>query len=452
MTVLEKILLSLFITSTSYTVVYCCALVITNQVFKWKTYIQFISISTSICSTIIFVDLHFHSPLSMTLKTIGILCVMFVLTKFLFRSGIIITFISTVISFVCLAVGNGFAHILIQNFNVGYGQAKQSFFWLVLTQVVIFLSTAAMIYLIYVFKLFNKLPSQVKAKSIINLSIYLVLTVASIILNFAVFVDKTYRPTQMLPFYLNSVVMILLLIVSIYNTMTFLKLERTTEELQYQIFSNTALQELLDKIRSFKHNYNNFISILDGYSKLDKLSSIKQFIQESTQEIIKTNLYEALVSSNIGDPGLFGLLLNKMNYALDKNISFNLSNPHKDVLDLSVLNVRITHLTEIIGILLDNAIESAAESKYKMVDFAINNHHHYVSLTIRNTSPQRPDMNLIFQKGASSKGENRGLGLWIVNERINKYKHVSLNTSYIEPYFTQELIIEKEFAHKKNAG
>ena len=47
----------------------------------------------------------------------------------------------------------------------------------------------------------------------------------------------------------------------------------------------------------------------------------------------------------------------------------------------------------------------------------------------------------IFDKGKSSKGENRGLGLYEVKRLLSRYKNSTLNTYTEDCYFCQKLSI-----------
>ena len=51
------------------------------------------------------------------------------------------------------------------------------------------------------------------------------------------------------------------------------------------------------------------------------------------------------------------------------------------------------------------------------------------------------DTEQIYTKGVSSKGENRGLGLWEVRRFISKAKNLNLYTTKDSTYFTQQLEI-----------
>jgi two-component system sensor histidine kinase AgrC len=64
-----------------------------------------------------------------------------------------------------------------------------------------------------------------------------------------------------------------------------------------------------------------------------------------------------------------------------------------------------------------------------------------ISFTIENTVKEMPDINKIFQKSYSTKGDNRGMGLWIIKNIIRKNKNIILNTYCKDNKFIQELIV-----------
>lgn len=104
----------------------------------------------------------------------------------------------------------------------------------------------------------------------------------------------------------------------------------------------------------------------------------------------------------------------------------------------------ITNLPEYFGILLDNSIEAAEECEEKIInvsfrkDLSVNRQ----LLVIENTYKNKDiDTIKIFKKAYSTKKNNTGLGLWEVNQILNKHKDLSLFTSKNNTYFSQQLEI-----------
>ena len=82
------------------------------------------------------------------------------------------------------------------------------------------------------------------------------------------------------------------------------------------------------------------------------------------------------------------------------------------------------HMVEILGTLLDNAIQDMIATKQK--EFLYIEVKYEEGIIIRVANPHKkiknPEMRLMFEKGYSTKGEGRGIGLYNVRELVKKYK------------------------------
>ena len=67
-----------------------------------------------------------------------------------------------------------------------------------------------------------------------------------------------------------------------------------------------------------------------------------------------------------------------------------------------------------------------------------------VVITLMNTfEVDEVDINIIEKNGYSTKGENRGLGLYNVKEILKKYRSVLKSTSVQDGFFVQSLVLQK---------
>ena len=111
------------------------------------------------------------------------------------------------------------------------------------------------------------------------------------------------------------------------------------------------------------------------------------------------------------------------------------------------MNIEIYKFTRILGILIDNAIESASECNNKIVSVEMFNNLNSSSQTIivRNTYANKDvDIYKINEKGYTTKTDNskpHGLGLWEVRQIIKKAKNIDLITTKDEDYFVQRLAL-----------
>ena len=114
------------------------------------------------------------------------------------------------------------------------------------------------------------------------------------------------------------------------------------------------------------------------------------------------------------------------------------------LLDLQQLNMKIYEFARILGILLDNAIEAAENSKEKLINVSFRqdskNHRNIISIE---NSYSNKDVNTeaIFNKGFTEKENHSGIGLWEVRKIISKNNNVNLFTTKTDDFFKQQLEI-----------
>ena len=126
---------------------------------------------------------------------------------------------------------------------------------------------------------------------------------------------------------------------------------------------------------------------------------------------------------NIEDPSVAALLIGKYARAAELDIKFSLKNGSR--LSRSDISLPSNDLVTIIGNLLDNAMDSmnATDSAVKELSVGIFTQPHAMLISTDDTGSGITEENLrhIFENGYSTKGENRGTGLYVVNNLIKKY-------------------------------
>jgi two-component system sensor histidine kinase AgrC len=200
---------------------------------------------------------------------------------------------------------------------------------------------------------------------------------------------------------------------------------------------NTILEENIQKMTRFKHNYDNTLASITGYVYCNNLSGLRDFLAELQFEHKDVDFKKYGALSSLRHHGLIGLILSKMDYAKKQNISFDI----QTFGSFSHLRMKPHHICEIIGILLDNAIEGVLETSMRKVCFHISSTSTENHFQISNTIQKLHDPSKIFKEGFSSKGEKRGNGLGIAHKIISSYPNATLNTFIKDNTFTQELVI-----------
>ena len=226
----------------------------------------------------------------------------------------------------------------------------------------------------------------------------------------------------------------------LYNTKKGFELVTAEQELVTQKTYNKTLQNLVDGLRTFKHDYNNTLQTMYGYIQLDNMTALREFFEQILDESRAITALDKLNPDLFKNPSLFGLITAKYEYARQNNVNINFEMYGK----LENANMQIYDLTRTLGIFLDNAIEASAGSDKKKVNFMVCERKGKVIIEIINSySETGLKIENISDKGISSKGENRGLGLYKVKEILKKYPAVRHETTASNGMFMQRLTISK---------
>ena len=206
--------------------------------------------------------------------------------------------------------------------------------------------------------------------------------------------------------------------------------------------TNERLEAVVEGLRRFKHNYDNTLASIEGFAHGDDLSGLKAYLAEIIAEKSKNEAVNYFKLNFLDNPALTGLIISKMIYAEKREVSFVL----KVRTDAAGIAIKQSHLCEILGILLDNAIEAAAESDGRKINLRMDESEDAFVFVIENTADATPEQPSLLGNGWTTKGEEHGYGLKIVNGILAGYENIVLNTTINEHSFLQELIVLKSSA------
>jgi len=249
------------------------------------------------------------------------------------------------------------------------------------------------------------------------------------------------KPLEMETIIISLISMLAIVVLSIFNSQKRYNLIISEKNLEKEKNYNVMLESLVDSLRTFKHDYNNTLSTLYGYVQLGDMESLKRMFKEILEESRQISSLDKLNPNLIKDPNIFGILTAKYQECIKKNIIMNI----EIYAEIEEIDIKMYDLTRILGIFLDNAIEAAAGSQERKINLTINERNNQLIIEISNTykEGQIETIEKLFEKGISSKGKNRGLGLYKVKEIIKKYSGVELKTTKNTKIFMQKLIIQK---------
>ena len=201
------------------------------------------------------------------------------------------------------------------------------------------------------------------------------------------------------------------------------------------------IEELYKEVRSFRHDYTNLLTSLRLGIEEEDMEQIKEVydsVLKDSSEKLQDNKYDLGRLVNIRDRALKSLLAGKFLKARDKNIVFNVEVPE----EIQVEGMSLLDFLTIVSILCDNAIEVSAEASQPHVSIAFLKNGAQETFIIENSIKEEGiDISEIFSFGASSKGEERGVGLYTVMKIVESHPNTSLNTICQNQVFRQVLTI-----------
>ncbi len=212
---------------------------------------------------------------------------------------------------------------------------------------------------------------------------------------------------------------------------------------EYNILFNyvQAFENWIDDEQMYRHELKNNLSIIRNMTKNKKIiAKIDEMLKFSI--IIDEKAIEDL--KNIPKGGLKGLLYYKVALAKNKKVKMIIEVSPKVSSSLKKIPEKhLRQLSIVLGIYLDNALESAEESKGKQVTIEVYEINKIINFTISNTYKNLISLKNMKKKNFSTKGDNHGKGLYYANRVLKKEKWLESNQIFLNNYFIQKISIKK---------
>lgn len=186
------------------------------------------------------------------------------------------------------------------------------------------------------------------------------------------------------------------------------------------------LGSLYEEIRGFRHDFGGIIASLEPAIEKQNINEIKQIYQhvflKMNQRLIKAD-YTVFNLNQIEDIAFRNVLTQKMIQAKGLKIPFYLEVSN----NIPIVEVPMLDTVRLLSILLDNAIEGTENALSPQITVGITHNSTTISVLIQNTREANViDKRKIWEKGYSTKGENRGIGLSSLLDIIYKLENVDI--------------------------
>ncbi|QDQ00454.1 GHKL domain-containing protein [Lysinibacillus fusiformis] len=193
------------------------------------------------------------------------------------------------------------------------------------------------------------------------------------------------------------------------------------------------IQGLIDSVKIQQHDHLNHLSVIRKLLDEKKSTEIENYFSELYGDISKNqNILK------INHLPLAALIQTKMDKAKKSDINFNI----EINTCIKPVEIKSYELVQVVGNIIDNAIEEEEKhtDKQKEINISIDslvNSFLVISLNNKNSRVQHTKKESIFKNGYSSKGNNRGLGLFISQCLLKKYHgYIEVNSNEFGTTFT----------------
>ncbi|MDR1568355.1 MAG: GHKL domain-containing protein [Streptococcaceae bacterium] len=223
-----------------------------------------------------------------------------------------------------------------------------------------------------------------------------------------------------------------------------LEVQRSKDQQLQQLDLYTNEIELMyQTLKGFRHDYANI------------LISLKESIDSREINQVKKVYNDILISANLKlvnqtEHTNINELSNIKNSALKSVLFWKLTEARKNNVEISIeikeaivdLKIEILDFIRIISILMDNAIEAASKCSKPLLELAFLKDGQNVIVIIRNSnSMMNIPIGRLFEADYSTKGADRGTGLFNVKTILATYNFASIDTEVSDNLFTQTITI-----------
>lgn len=173
----------------------------------------------------------------------------------------------------------------------------------------------------------------------------------------------------------------------------------------------------VDALRTHSHEFMNKLHVILGLLHMKRYDKLEEYVIQTAQNY-QTDI--GAIQHKIKSPVIAGFLLGKINRA--KEAGFTLTLADECQVPDTPNTEQVTVLITVLGNLIENALDAMTGQPEGEVGLLMHYQHGWLSCEISDDGPGIDPAQLehIFTKGFSTKGENRGVGLFLVRQQLEK--------------------------------
>ena len=414
------------------------SIVIKNQIEGMKRR-DFIILSTLLSIFSILSILFISNEFRFISFIITLIAILYIVIGIKDRRCVLYSFIAGVV----VVVSELVVTVLMIVFGINSELIIKNIFYGLLTNLFTATVMVGISYIPIIKKIFKKIIKLFEKNKRISKYFYLLLLVFYLLLlknGFELTLDTNY--------YINIFFMIVLIVIVLIIVRNETKNIYLKEQYKQMLSYVTKYEKIITEQGKTNHEFKNQLMVIKGYVQTDDKEKIITYLDSIINDSKKTqNSYLIKELNKFPDGGIKGLLYYKLSMMEDEKIKYVMNVENGVKAKLKGLEVEeYKNITKILGVLLDNAIESSKKSKNKNIVIMVEKEKEKVIFSISNTYKGKIKIEKI-GTGYTSKGEKHGYGLKLVKDITESNKKYEVNNYLENEYFVSKLIVD--FSKKK---
>lgn len=197
-------------------------------------------------------------------------------------------------------------------------------------------------------------------------------------------------------------------------------------------------QSMLKNLRFFRHNMINLLYGLEGVILNGSTEDIRAYYNEMEKRCALVNNENIIMLERLNQPAFSSVLLHATDAAAKRELPFSLY-VQEGLKPAHGLND--AEICQVLGVLVDNALEAAAEAQDPFVLIEMRNVDGMLEVLVKNTFLGPVD-EIQFRSGSSSKPGHAGVGLASCYDLLEHRRGALLNVDVGGQYVRAQLLIK----------
>jgi len=171
----------------------------------------------------------------------------------------------------------------------------------------------------------------------------------------------------------------------------------------------------VDALRAHTHEFMNKLHVILGLLNIKRYDKLEEYILQTAHNY-QTDI--GTIQSKVKSPVIAGFLLGKINRAKEAGITLTLADECQ--IPDTASEEQVAVLVTVLGNLIENALDAMEGQPEGEITLLLHYQNGWLSCEVSDDGPGiDPDqLETIFTKGFSTKGENRGVGLFLARQQI----------------------------------